>query len=328
MDFLLRQVAYLTEQHASQVRDELRKAAAAAKGSAAPSPIPGAEPGAGHQRTASALSARKDSPFQPSGTGTPVEPSFRPNVSRNSSGNSPAYSHNLGGGSTPRPTKEAPRPGETLAQRQRLSSLPMSSSPNPPSPGPADSSSSSGDSDDSSPAQSRIIRRPPRFQSQDEPRDYGDDDDDVEPAFQALDHGSSDMNATVRGDEKTTSKGANRGKGRLHKSQTSDSSTGSSAAMVPRQHKSGGRPVSGPISPRAAQLAGRSPGGKNKDASREGSDGTPSMGSSFSDLDGTFFLPLDFGPTGQIMFTRSAQTHRSLSQPWLKHSRPGYRMGE
>lgn len=160
--------------------------------------------------------------------------------------------------------------------------MPMSS-PNPPSPGPADSSTD--DSDDSSPAQSRIIRRPPRFQSQDEPRAYGDDDDDVEPAFQALDHGSSDMNATLRGDEKNTSKSTSKGKGRLHRSQTSDSSTGS-AAMVPRQHKSSGRPVSGPISPRAAQLAGRSPGGKSKGASREGSDGTPSMGSSFSDLDG------------------------------------------
>lgn len=164
------------------------------------------------------------------------------------------------------------------------------SSPNPPSPGPADSTSDdSDDSDDSSPAQSRIIRRPPRFQQQDEPRPYGDDDDDVEPAFQALDHGSSDMNATLRGDGKAASKGKNKGKGRLHQSQTSDSSTGS-AAMVPRQHKPGGRPVSGPISPRAAQLAGRSPGGKNKDASREGSDGTPSMGSSFSDLDGTCCL--------------------------------------
>jgi hypothetical protein len=46
----------------------------------------------------------------------------------------------------------------------------------------------------------------------------------------------------------------------------------------------------GPLSPRrAAELAGRSASGKGskgKGYSREGSDGTPSMGSSFSDLDG------------------------------------------
>lgn len=42
--------------------------------------------------------------------------------------------------------------------------------------------------------------------------------------------------------------------------------------------------LAGPLSPRrTAELAGRSPG-----KGREGSDGTPSMGSSFSDLDGEF----------------------------------------
>jgi hypothetical protein len=58
----------------------------------------------------------------------------------------------------------------------------------------------------------------------------------------------------------------------------------------------------GPLSPRrAAELAGRgyhhqgSVSSKGKGASREGSDGTPSMGSSFSDLDGksrdaTFYI--------------------------------------
>lgn len=240
----------------------------------------------GHQRAPSALSVRKDHPFprnESSGSATPVEPSFRPDVSRNLSGGSPAYSHNLGGGSTPRPTREGPRPGETLSRRRRVSALPVSS-PNPPSPGPADTSSE--DSDDSSPAQSRIIRRPPRFQSQDEPRGYGDDDDDAEPAFQAQDHGSSDLSATVTGDGRMETRRVGKDRTRLHQSQTSDSSTGS-AAVIPRQSQSGGRGTSGPVSPRAAQLAGRSPTSKNKATSREGSDGTPSMGSSFSDLDGT-----------------------------------------
>ena len=243
----------------------------------------------GHQRTPSALSVRKDFPFsrnETSGAGTPVDPFSRPEISRNPSGGSPAYSRNLGGGSTPRPGKEGSRPGDTLAQRRRMSALPVSS-PNPPSPGPAETSSD--DSDDSSPAQSRIIRRPPRFQSQDERHSYGDDDDDVEPAFQAQDQGSSDLSATVRGDGKSAFKASSKSKGRLHQSQTSDSSTGS-AAVVSRQARSGGRGTSGPISPRAAQLSGRSSSSKNKEASREGSDGTPSMGSSFSDLDGMCLL--------------------------------------
>ena len=42
------------------------------------------------------------------------------------------------------------------------------------------------------------------------------------------------------------------------------------------------------IARRVAELDGRSPGSKSRGYSREGSDGTPSMGSSFSDLDGTW----------------------------------------
>lgn len=58
--------------------------------------------------------------------------------------------------------------------------------------------------------------------------------------------------------------------------------------MVRHPRHSAERKGPGPLSPRrTAELAGKSPSGK---ASREGSDGTPSMGSSFSDLDGTYML--------------------------------------
>jgi hypothetical protein len=72
-------------------------------------------------------------------------------------------------------------------------------------------------------------------------------------------------------------------------SQTSDSSASSTApAMLPKKAESGigkdgarigsGRGMAGPLSPkRTAQLSGKG---------REGSEGSPSMGSSFSDLDG------------------------------------------
>jgi hypothetical protein len=91
-------------------------------------------------------------------------------------------------------------------------------------------------------------------------------------------------------------------------SQTSDSSAGSAAVVSrPRPGTAGvgadGRrvppPQQGPLSPRrTAELAARGPGSasRGKGASREGSDGAPSMGSSFSDLDGeSLFLFLVWG---------------------------------
>ena len=181
----------------------------------------------------------------------------------------------------------------------------------------------SDDSDDStsssSAVQSRIIRRPPRFGS----KGNGDDDDDDEPAFlpynphpQAQPHldsshatGSSssthDLGATLRGDMRGLMEA---GRADTNQSQTSDSSIGSAAVMVQRTGTTGGAVAAGgtrtagtrripsafgqqgTISPRRTmELSGRGPGpSKGKGASREGSDGTPSMGSSFSDLDGEY----------------------------------------
>jgi hypothetical protein len=72
-------------------------------------------------------------------------------------------------------------------------------------------------------------------------------------------------------------------------SQTSDSSTSSTAPVMPRGEGAvgrdgmrigGGRAMAGPLSPkRTSALSGKG---------REGSEGSPSMGSSFSDLDGKF----------------------------------------
>ncbi|KAJ0364675.1 hypothetical protein COL26b_012385 [Colletotrichum chrysophilum] len=310
VDFLLQQVAYLTERHTAQLRAQVRKATAAAKGSAAPSPIPGAEPHS-HQRTISALSIRRDSPLprnDASNPATPITTSLRPNLSRN--GSAGTITRNLGGegtsttrpGATTKPsTTSRPFNDGQQQQRRRLSSLPIQSTPRSPEPAsPPDESSSPASSDDeSSPAQSRIIRRPPRFQQQ---RDGGvnlddEDDDDAEPAFlqykpQSASNASSaqDMGSTLRGDPRNARR-TPKGKERIHHSETSDSST-SSPALISRSsatsdHRrtaaSGG---GGPLSPRrAAELSGKSPSSKGKGYSRDGSDGTPSMGSSFSDLD-------------------------------------------
>lgn len=303
VDFLLQQVAYLTERHASQVRAQVRKATAAAKGSSAPSPIPGAE----HQRTASALSVRRDSPMprhDGSSAATPLAGSARPVVSRNTSTNTTVLKD--AGGSSPRQPSSA-RPPEQ-GGRRRLSSLPITASAakspdagpendqeGPASPGPAESNSTtSSDDDESSPAQSRIIRRPPRYQQQEPSQSYQDEEgDESEPAFQPYQAPSNqtsaqDLASTLKGDGKSATKRGHKSSAKdpIHQSQTSDSSAGS-AAMLKRPSKPREQKAPGPLSPRrTAELAGRSPIGKGKAGSREGSDGTPSMGSSFSDLDG------------------------------------------
>lgn len=115
-------------------------------------------------------------------------------------------------------------------------------------------------------------------------------------------HGGStqftDPGATLRGDPRDFAANAERrlqnitgaepapgrgGKGKekervLQQSQTSDSSA--SSAAMPSKRAGNRRQPSNPLSPRrTVELKGRG-------YSREGSDGAPSMGSSFSDLDG------------------------------------------
>ncbi|TDZ38684.1 Autophagy-related protein 29 [Colletotrichum spinosum] len=294
VEFLVQQVAYVNERHTAQVRAQVRKATAAAKGSAAPSPVPSGEPHS-HQRTISALSIRRESPLprnDPSTPATPITTSLRPNISRNASAGT--ISHNLGaGGSSSRQNKPASSRPSTETQRRRLSSLPIQNttqSPEPASPGPDESSSPTSSDDESSPAQSRIIRRPPRFQQRDGPVDLEDDeDDDAEPAFlqykpQSSNASAQDLGSTLRGDPRNARR-TPKGKERTHHSETSDSST-SSPALVSRGPSAGERRPVGPLSPRRqAELSGKSPSSKGKGYSRDGSDGTPSMGSSFSDLD-------------------------------------------
>ncbi|WQF82826.1 hypothetical protein CDEST_07840 [Colletotrichum destructivum] len=293
VDFLLQQVAYLTERHTAQLRAQVRKATAAAKGSSAPSPNTAAEPH-GHLRTVSALSIRRDSPLPRTDTSTPATPitsSLRPNISRH--GSAGTITHNTGGGgggSSSRQSKPAASRPSNETQRRRLSSLPIQTtprSPEPTSPGADDLSSPTSSDDESSPAQSRIIRRPPRFQQRDGAGDLEDEDEDAEPAFlqykpQSTNTSAQDLGSTLRGDPRNVRR-TPKGKDKIHHSETSDSST-SSPALVSRGPSMGERRPMGPLSPRRpAELAGKSP--SRKGYSRDGSDGTPSMGSSFSDLD-------------------------------------------
>lgn len=113
-----------------------------------------------------------------------------------------------------------------------------------------------------------------------------DDDEEEEPAFMPFtgEGGHQDPSATLRGDPRGVAKKPAK---KAVLSQTSDSSNSSTAPVSKRVEatkRQGPRP--GPLSPRrAAELSGRSPG------KREGSEGSPSMGSSFSDLDGESCIP-------------------------------------
>ncbi|KAL2263628.1 hypothetical protein VTK26DRAFT_5891 [Humicola hyalothermophila] len=354
VDFLLQMANYLTERHTSQLRAQMMKAAAA-RGSNAPSPVPGAEPPGGYQgafeaakrlasgtgRAPSALSIRREaaSPLPKNegdhdgpgvaGPSTLSNLPSRPRTSRTSSA----------GTATPSQTQPVTKPGTAVRlndpQRRRFPHLTTPSAQpqqdhqprgehdteNPPSSPAASTSSSQSSSSSDSVVQSRIIRRPPRFQAKSARGAAGavggdaDDDDEDEPAFLPFKPptassqspgGSSgqDLGATLRGGLRGLDQEAG-GRSEAAQSLTSDSSVGSAVAIVPRRAATAG-PAAGtgekwfpagaaagvgqqaPVSPRRmTELAGRGQGSamKGRGTSREGSDGTPSMGSSFSDLD-------------------------------------------
>jgi hypothetical protein len=268
-------------------------------------------------RAPSSLTGRKDSPIprnDGSISNTPVGKSTNPQIvllythqtapplSRTSSANTIQ--------NRPFP-QTSPRPAKATLHRLTISPPTNVRSTPPPlghgpttllksknvSPSEAAESSSSDSSSDSEPAQSRLLRRPPRFQSHKEGRKAdGDDDDEDAPAFLPFSISGgpqstqTDPSATLRDpmqiNRRTTPKKSIEV---IQQSQTSDSSASSTTQAIRPALKSPGhqqRPL-GPLSPRrTAELAGRSPIGRGKNGGREGSDGTPSMGSSFSDLDG------------------------------------------
>ena len=153
---------------------------------------------------------------------------------------------------------------------------------------------------------SQLFKRPPRFQKQ-RGRELSTYDEDAEedgegdqsgevllPFAQGLKDGPADSETTRDRSADTPanerySKSA--GKQRSNKNfgnYDASSSLASSASAATRPSTAG----PGPISPRhRAELARLSPRGKGR---KDGSDGTPSMGSSFSDIDGRFIPQMLF----------------------------------
>ncbi len=230
----------------------------------------------------------------------PVLTTTAPPFSRTSSANATVTSRNF-----PQP-QASPRPSHAALNRRSLSPKPQSRPVEPPTRSPRaepplsspESTSEDSSSDSEPPLQSRILRRPARFNTNKLGQSEDADEDDDEPAFMPFAAGSADPpshhdpSATLRGDPRNIARRTPMHKKSLDlgvQSQTSDSSASSTAPSnrpEPLQGMSRQRPT-GPLSPkRTAELASRSPGMRGK--GREGSDGSPSMGSSFSDLDGMY----------------------------------------
>ncbi|KAF2229049.1 hypothetical protein EV356DRAFT_496582 [Viridothelium virens] len=317
LPFLLQQAAWLYERHFAQVRAQMKKVGA----SNAPSPVPssGSGPiaggiamkrlGSGGSRAPSALSTRsKESAVQKSDGSAPSTPRPGGALSRTISKETVTQSrHFLPGGSRHPLSKSirSPKPSQKPEQAQKIaddealvedgenkSRLPQSSD---------DSSSESSSESEHLGGRSQMFRRMPRFSKRlgaQKGDAAGDDDDEVddEPAFLPLNNegtsANQDPSATLRNppdagerimvrQQQKPSTHRTHSQPQQHHHQRAESlgsSESSTAAGGPQSQR-----APGPLSPRhRAELAKLSPR-----LQRGASDGTPSMGSSFSDLDDT-----------------------------------------
>lgn len=165
------------------------------------------------------------------------------------------------------------------------------------------SSSSSSESEMEGPAhRSQLFKRPPRFQKQ-RPRDllsYDEDPDEDDPDRSddaSLPFAQAHRPTTSENAKSSTQRGsAHANRPKLHQRTSSNANTkqaqgpisevssslASSASDIPMPKTT--KP--GPLSPKhRAELAKLSPRGPGNAGKKEGSEGTPSMGSSFSDID-------------------------------------------
>ena len=245
-------------------------------------------------RALSSLSARRDSPAP--------RDTF-PNIMNRPTTDSP-----LSSGAMPQqPSPDVRTPSQVDIHQARQTSVQSSPSSSP--------SSNSGSSSPSPAAPSRLSRRPPQFAPHRDKRNLSDDDDedDDEPAFMPLSSTTNDPSATLRDDARNAARRPARGKGEV--SQMSDSSTSSTSPVLNRGLAGQRRTTPGPLSPRrTAELSAR----------KESSDGTPSMGSSFSDLDGTSPRPFDgrnyfiYNYEGIVMLIKTWQMPRSPRARWRR----------
>ncbi|KAF2653966.1 hypothetical protein K491DRAFT_705525 [Lophiostoma macrostomum CBS 122681] len=316
--FLLQQAAWLYERHLDHVRTQMKKVGSAnaptTSGSGSSHTVVGGYPmqrlgsgGSRSSRTPSALSVRpRDSPI-PRGETTPSGLSRTPSTttitqSRAQIQQNPARTQFQ---RTARPNASSPKQAAPVPSSPREPSEDVDGD-SPEGTVLSSSSSESSESDMDGPAhRSQLFKRPPRFQkprtqdlsSYDE--EEADEGEGTErsgnvslPFARAHDaaatsgrhakHASVDRNREF---EPSTAQRTNEASSKRDQTAKSDvfdasSSLASSASDAPKP--SGVRP--GPLSPKhRAELSKLSP--RRQGTKRDGSEGAPSMGSSFSDID-------------------------------------------
>ncbi|KAH0556285.1 hypothetical protein GP486_005788 [Trichoglossum hirsutum] len=289
-------------------------------------------------RVPSALSVRpKESTIPNSVPSTPIKPSAYP-MSRTSSANTAIPSRPIVPQSPRQKTDHLRRRSSLNVETIRGTPEPSPNAPlkNPsaaesPSAGTTETSEASSSSGSDSDAPQLVLKsqilRSPRFTVKGKVRadpyaDDDDDDDDDSPAFlpfspppeespSTTGSRSQDPGATLRvGLQDPTGNRASFENHRAHEKQpqTEDSSITSSTSSQAVSATGGDASSTNNIRPgmlsprRTAELTGKSP--RKRNTGREGSDGTPSMGSSFSDLDGEPTLHI-FGPSSLALAERS-----------------------
>ncbi|KAF2109316.1 hypothetical protein BDV96DRAFT_586200 [Lophiotrema nucula] len=319
--FLLQQAAWLYERHLDHVRTQMKKVghvnAATVSGFANIQSGVGGIPmqrtgsaGSKNSRAPSSLTVRqRDSPTPRQDVSTTAPTLSRTpstnTITQSRGSNQPASTRAPSSRPVRPPVKNSSRPDQ--ASPIQSSSLDRSESLDTESPDAIDlSSSSSSESDKDNPIhRSQLFKRPPRFQKQrprelvpyDETAEEGDDAENSEklPFAHATDEAvapfaNSARNPSSTSRHKTHSKdpldarnihGRDRNAGRamkyaMEKGMDASSSMASSASDAPS------RP--GPLSPKhRSEIARQSP--RKTRSKKDGSEGTPSMGSSFSDID-------------------------------------------
>ncbi|RAL12187.1 multidomain presynaptic cytomatrix related protein [Aspergillus homomorphus CBS 101889] len=308
LQFLLQQAAWLYDRQLSQVRAQMRKVPTTQ--STSTSPAPGSI--AGSTALGQAKGPTNNAPRAPSRLASQQKESLpqRAPIPRRTSSTTTI--------SQLKPTREPSRneppvsepkePGRDIhAPRPSVSRRdpPLQKSPTLEEEDLTSTSSEFESDDDERMASRRGLRfRPFGKFSTHKPglRDEEEDDDDS-PAFLPLSSGPAlvrthpsgqDLNATLRLNEEESAASKRRPTEQHHvpkrapttESSTSSVSSGAPVALASTDRRRHLHQSGGPLSPRrTAELAHLSPRRSIASAGRETSDGTPSMGSSFSDLD-------------------------------------------
>ncbi|RAH52143.1 autophagy-related protein 29 [Aspergillus piperis CBS 112811] len=308
LQFLLQQAAWLYDRQLSQVRAQMSRVPTTQ--STSTSPAPGSVSGstALGQQTKGATNAGPRAPSRlssqqkdglPQRAPIPRRTSSTTTVNQVKSAREPVRNDTpVAEPREPRRESYASRP--SAGKREQAAAPPVPKSP--PLEDDTTSSSSESESDDDNAFGSRrgLRFKPPfgKFSTHRAGLRYDEEDDDESPAFlpepERASHEASgqDLNATLRMNAEDASESHRRPSAPMisRTSVTTESSASSASSGVPVAHPQSDRrrrlnQSGGPLSPRrTGELAHFSPR-QSMALRRDASDGTPSMGSSFSDLD-------------------------------------------